>query len=152
MTHTGYAVYLPVRVPGMAHGYAQTGSGLTDISDQPQIANPSGGAYSTTGDLLKFAEALAGHTLLTPAMTTTILTPRVSSPQPGGPGVDECTYGFAYQQINGITVVGHNGGTPGCEGQLDIYPSTGYVAVVLTNQDNTMIPAIQRTEALLTGS
>ena len=50
MTHTGYAVYLPARVPGMAHGYAQTGSGLTDISDQPQIANPSGGAYSTTGD------------------------------------------------------------------------------------------------------
>jgi CubicO group peptidase (beta-lactamase class C family) len=22
MTHTGYAVYLPVRVPGMAHGFA----------------------------------------------------------------------------------------------------------------------------------
>lgn len=152
MADTGYAVYVPARVPGMAHGYAQTGSELTDISDQPQIANPSGGAYSTTGDLLKFARALAGHKLLTPAMTATILTPRVDSPQPGGPAVDEYTYGFAYQRINGVTVVGHNGGTPGYEGQVDIYPSTGYVAIVLANQDNTMIPAIQRTEALLTGS
>ena len=77
-------------------------------------------------------------------MTAVILAPRVNSPQPGGPAVDEYTYGFAYQQINGVTFVGHNGGTPGYEGQIDIYPSTGYVAVVLTNQDNTMIPAIQR--------
>jgi|GEM_PF-6477852 len=152
MTHTGYAVYIPERVSGMAHGYALTGPKLTDISDQQQIANPSGGAYSTTGDLLKFAEALLDHELLTAAMTSTILTPRVNSPQPGGPAVDKYTYGFAYQQINGVTFVGHNGGTPGYEGQLDIYPRKGYVAVVLTNQDNTMIPAIQRTEAILTNS
>jgi len=150
MAHTGYAVYVPAQVPGMAHGYAQPGSGLTDISGRPQIANPSGGAYSTTGDLLKFAEALVGHRLLTPAMTATILAPRVSSPQPGGPAVDEYTYGFAYQQIDGVTFVGHNGGTPGYEGQLDIYPRTGYVAIVLANQDNTMIPVIQETEAILT--
>jgi CubicO group peptidase (beta-lactamase class C family) len=150
MTHTGYAVYLPDRVPGMAHGFALTGSTLTDISDQPQIANPSGGAYSTTGDLLKFADAVLGHRLLTPAMTATLLTPRVSSPQPGGPPVDKYTYGFAYQQLNGVTFVGHNGGTAGYAGQLDIYPRTGDVVVVLTNQDNTMIPAIQQTEAILT--
>jgi CubicO group peptidase (beta-lactamase class C family) len=134
----------------MAHGYALTGSTLTDISDQPQIANPSGGAYSTTGDLVKFADAVLGHRLLTPAMTATLLTPRVSSPQPGGPPVDKYTYGFAYQQLNGVTFVGHNGGTAGYAGQLDIYPRTGDVVVVLTNQDNTMIPAIQQTEAILT--
>jgi CubicO group peptidase (beta-lactamase class C family) len=152
MTRTGYAVYIPARVPGMAHGYAQTGSELTDVSGRPQIANPSGGAYSTTGDLLKFATALVGHKLLTPAMTAEILTPRVNSPQPGGPAVDEYTYGFAYQQINGITFVGHNGGIPGYEGQIDIYPRTGYVAVVLANTDDTMTPVIQRTEAILANS
>jgi hypothetical protein len=76
-------------------------------------------------------------------MTPTILTPRVNSPQPGGPPVDEYTYGFAYQQINGVAFVGHNGGTPGYSGQLDIYPRTGSVVVVLTNAGNTMIPAIQ---------
>jgi CubicO group peptidase (beta-lactamase class C family) len=152
MTHTGYSTYIPARMSGMAHGYALSGSKLHDISDEPQIANPSGGAYSTTGDLLRFARAVLDHKLLTPAMTATILTPRVESPQPGGPPVDKYTYGFAYQQVNGITFVGHNGGTPGYAGQIDIYPHTGCVVVILTNQDNALVPAIQRSEAILTSS
>jgi CubicO group peptidase (beta-lactamase class C family) len=152
MTHTGFATYVPARVPGMAHGYALAGSRLDDISSQPQIANPSGGAYSTTADLLMFAQALLGHKLLTRAMTATILTPRVSAPQPGGPPVDEFTYGFAYQQENGVTFIGHNGGTPGYTGQIDIYPASGYVVVIFTNQDGTLVPAIQRSEQILTGS
>ena len=85
-------------------------------------------------------------------MTATVLTPRVHSPQPGGTAVDEYTYGFAYQAENGVTFVGHNGGTPGYEGQIDIYPLTGYVVVILTNQDQTLVPAIQRSEAILTAS
>lgn len=151
MTDTGYRVYIPARVPGMAHGYALTNAKLRDISATPQIANPSGGAYSTTGDLFAFAQALLHHRLLSAAMTRTILTPRVDAPQPGGPPVDKYTYGFAYQQENGVTFVGHNGGTPGYEGQIDIYPRTGAVVVVLTNQDQTMVPAIQGSEAILTG-
>jgi CubicO group peptidase (beta-lactamase class C family) len=149
MIHTSLAVYTPARVAGMAHGYTLTGR---DISSAPQIANPSGGAMSTAGDLLSFADALTSHKLLSPAMTATVLTPRVSSPQPGGPSVDEYTYGFAYQAINGVTFVGHNGGTLGYEGQLDIYQKSGYVVVVLANQQGTMIPAIQRSEAMLTAS
>ncbi|MGO9961005.1 MAG: serine hydrolase [Solirubrobacteraceae bacterium] len=150
MTDTDLSQYTPARVPGMAHGYAQLGSSLHDVSAMPQIANPSGGAYSTVGDLLRFARALLDHKLLTPAMTATILTPRVNAPQPGGPSIDKYTYGFAYQAINGISFVGHNGGTPGYEGQIDIYPHTGYIVIILTNQDQTMIPAIQRSEAILT--
>ena len=152
MTNTGYSAYFPDRVRGMAHGYALVGSQLRDISNQPQIANPSGGAYSTTGDLLKFAQALLDYKMLTPAMTAAILTPRVNSPQPGGPAVDKFTYGFSYQQINGVTFIGHNGGTPGYTGQIDIYPHSGYVVVILTNQDGTLIPAIQRSEKILTGA
>jgi CubicO group peptidase (beta-lactamase class C family) len=152
MTHTSLGVYTPARVPGMAHGYTLAGTTLRDDSATPQIANPSGGAYSTVGDLLNFARALTVHKLLSPAMTATVLAPRVNSPQPGGPPVDKYTYGFAYQAINGVTFVGHNGGTPGYEGQLDIYPKAGYVVVILTNQDETLVPAIQRSEAMLTGS
>jgi CubicO group peptidase (beta-lactamase class C family) len=150
MTHTGYSTYIPGRVSGMAHGYALTGSTLHDISGEPQIANPSGGAYSTTGDLLRFARAVLDHQLLTPAMTATILTPRVEAPQPGGPPVDKYTYGFAYQQVNDITFIGHNGGTPGYAGQIDIYPHNGCVVVILTNQDEVLVPAIQRSEAIVT--
>jgi len=172
MTHTDLRVYVPARVPGMAHGYTlvepngqplpSTGAPapgspskpatLRDNSATPQIANPSGGAYSTVGDLLKFAQALTHHKLVSAAMTATILKPRVDSPQPGGPPVDEYTYGFAYQQINGVTFIGHNGGTPGYEGQIDIYPRSGYVVVILTNQDQTLVPAVQRTEAMLTSA
>ena len=154
MTHTGLSAYTPAQVPGMAHGYALAGTGpaLRDNSGTPQIANPSGGAYSTAGDLLKFARALLGHQLLSPAMTSTVLAPRVNAPQPGGPPVDKYTYGFAYQQINGVSFVGHNGGTPGYEGQIDIYPQADCVVVILTNQNQVLVPAIQRSEAMLTGS
>ena len=152
MTHTGYSTYIPKEVPGMAHGYALVGSKLHDISSQPQIANPSGGAYATTSDLLAFARALLDHRLLTPAMTATILTPRVNAPQPGGPPIDKFTYGFAYQQENGVTFIGHNGGTPGYTDQIDIYPHSGYVVIIFTNQDGTLISAIQRSEQILTGS
>lgn len=175
MTHTDVTVYTPAHVPGMAHGYQLSGLGgapaqagppppgagagraarqpaLQDNSGMPRIGNPSGGGYSTTGDLLAFARALTGHRLLSPAMTATVLTPRVNSPQPGGPRVDMYTYGFAYQQIHGVTFVGHNGGTPGYEAQIDIYPATGYVAVILANQDHVLLPAIQRSEAMLAAS
>ena len=54
--------------------------------------------------------------------------------------------------INNITFVGHNGGTPRYEGQIDIYPSTRYFAVIITNQDQTLVPAIQRSETILTSS
>lgn len=154
MTHTGLGSYTPARVTGMAHGYALTGQppAAHDNSSTPQLASPAGGAWSTAGDLLGFARALLGHRLLSPAMTATVLTPRVNSPQPGGPPVDKYSYGFAYQAINGVTFVGHNGGTPGYEGQLDIYPATGYVAIILTNTDQVLVPAIQRSEALLTSA
>ncbi|MBV9819441.1 MAG: beta-lactamase family protein [Solirubrobacterales bacterium] len=152
MTHTGYATYTPEQVPGMAHGYALVGSRLEDISGQPQIANPSGGAYATTGDLHNLGRALLQHKLLSAAMTATILAPRVNAPQPGGPPVDEFTYGFVYQAINHVAFVGHNGGTPGYTDQIDIYPHGGYVVVILTNEDGTLVPAIQRSEQILTGS
>jgi hypothetical protein len=90
--------------------------------------------------------------MLSGAMTRTILTPRVDSPQPGGPPVDAYTDGFSYQQLAGVTFVGHNGGALGYEGEIDIYPHTGDVVVVLTNQDHTMVPAIQRSETILTGA
>jgi CubicO group peptidase (beta-lactamase class C family) len=152
MNNTSIAAYKPEDVANMAHGYTdQDEAGKwTDVSDTYEIGNPSGGAYSTAGDLLKFAQALTNHKLLSAATTNTILIPRVNTPQSGGPSVDAYTYGFAYQKENGVAFVGHNGGTPGYEDQLDIYPDKGYVVVVMTNQDNSMTPAIQESEKLLT--
>ena len=41
---------------------------------------------------------------------------------------------------------------PGYEGQIDIYPHNDDVVIVLTNQDQVMVPAIQQSENLLTVS
>lgn len=150
MSHTSISAYKPEDVANMAHGYTDQNGTWSDVSNTYEIGNPSGGAYATTEDLMKFAQAFTSHKLLSAAMTKTILVPRVNTPQPGGPSVDEYTYGFAYQKENDTLFIGHNGGGAGYEGQLDIYPDKGYVVVVLTNQDNAMIPAIQESEKLLT--
>jgi CubicO group peptidase (beta-lactamase class C family) len=166
MTATDIRVYKPSQIPGMAHGYALvgkdgqplpsgSGQGSTTPSaaladnDEPQVGNPSGGAWSTVGDLLRFAQALTGHRLLSPTLTDTVLAGKVATNRPGL-DKDTYAYGFADSRLNGVRIVGHNGGTPGYEAQLDIYPDRGHVVVLLTNQDQTLTPALRRSEELLT--
>ncbi|WP_370348885.1 serine hydrolase domain-containing protein [Catenulispora sp. EB89] len=173
MSATDIRVYRPADVPGMAHGYelddasgrpdqgpppgpgqnpVPAGDTFRDNAGEVQIGNPSGGAISTTGDLARFARALITHQLLDPAMTATLTTGKVTVHRPGGPAQDSYAYGFEDVRINGVRVIGHNGGTPGYEGQLDIYPDTGTAVAIMCNQDRALVPAIQRTEAMLTGS
>lgn len=168
MTDTDVRPYTPDKIGSMAHGYALVGQdgnpvggpptgpdprpsgAFRDVGDQIQDANPSGGAYSTVADMARFAQALIGHRLLAPAMTQTVLTGKVRADRPGGPPVDTYAYGFFDVRINGVRIVGHDGGTPGYEGQLDVYPDLGCIVVALTNQDQAMRPAIDRSEELLT--
>jgi hypothetical protein len=131
----------------MAHGYLPDGQ---DTATLTEIGNPSGGACSTTADLLAFARALTAHRLLSPTMTDTVLAGKVDSPRPGGPAEDRYGYGFADVRINGVRIVGHNGGAPGYEGQLDMYPARGYTAVVLSNADRGATDAIRRLQDTLT--
>jgi CubicO group peptidase (beta-lactamase class C family) len=166
MTATGIGVYRPSQIPGMAHGYtlvgqdgqplpSGSGQGSTTPSaalranDEPQVGNPSGGAWSTVGDLLRFAQALTRHQLLGPALTGTVLTGKVATNRPGL-DKDSYAYGFADSRINGVRIVGHNGGTPGYEAQLDLYPDRGHTVILLTNQDQTLTPALRKSQALLT--
>jgi CubicO group peptidase (beta-lactamase class C family) len=139
----------------VALGTAQpprTLAGIARIVEEPlQDRQPLRGAYSTVRDLLRFAQALTHYQLLSPTLTNTILAGKVNVHRPGGPAVDRYGYGFADQTINGIRIVGHNGGSPGYEGQLDIYLGKGYVVALLANQDRVPVPAIRESEALLTG-
>jgi CubicO group peptidase (beta-lactamase class C family) len=168
MADTDIRVYKPDEIPRMAHPYALVDQGgtpempppgpnpsaqpgtLRDVGDMVQIGNPSGGAYSTVGDMFKFARALTGHQLLSPALTNTVITGKVDVTGPGRPPGDKYAYGFDDMKINGVRIVGHNGGSPGYEAQLDAYPDLGYTVVVLTNQDRVMQPAIRRSEDILT--
>lgn len=102
-----------------ALGYMAAAGGLTENTDVVPWGNPSGGAYSTVGDLLRFAEALLDHELLSPEMTTTVMDGRVAMPH----GDAEVAYGFVDGTINGVRMVGHTGGAPGVHAAVDIYPT-----------------------------
>jgi CubicO group peptidase (beta-lactamase class C family) len=101
----------------------------------------AGGSYSTVGDLLKFAVALMDHRLLSVENTQLLITGKVDT----GKGF---MYGYGFQdwRKNGAGAIGHNGGAPGMNGELRIYPQTGYVVAVLSNLDP---PAAQQVSAFL---
>jgi CubicO group peptidase (beta-lactamase class C family) len=96
----------------------------------PYRGTPAGGGYSTVGDMLKFANALMSDKLLD-AEHTRLLT------QGGAPGPDGklIPYEFQTKDADGRRVLGHNGGAPGMNGELRIYPASGYTVVVLANRD-----------------
>jgi CubicO group peptidase (beta-lactamase class C family) len=144
MTHTGW--YTRDQVPNMAHGYTQVDTSGTWIA-----GNPSGGAYSTVGDLLRFAQALLEHKLLSPQMTKTVLTGKVDTPRPG-PAPTKYGYGFEEQFRNGVRIVGNGGGEPGVEAQLRIFPRLGYTVIVLANQEGANRPVLERATRLVTGA
>jgi CubicO group peptidase (beta-lactamase class C family) len=90
----------------------------------------AGGGYSTVGDLLRFAAALTSNRLLNAEHTDLLITGKVDT----GRGF-RYAYGFVDSRKDGLGWVGHGGGAPGMNGDLRIYPGTGYVFVVLANLD-----------------
>ena len=48
---------------------------------------------------------------------------------------DKYAYGFMEQTEGGIRSFGHGGGAPGMNGDLTIFPLSGYVIAVLANID-----------------
>jgi CubicO group peptidase (beta-lactamase class C family) len=142
MSRTGW--YALDQVRNMAHGYTQVDTSRTWLP-----GNPSGGVYSTVGDLLKFAQALLENKLLSPKMTKTVLAGKVDTPRPG-PAKTRYGYGVEEEFRNGVRIVGNGGGQPGIEAQLRIFPGLGYTTVVLANQDRAARPVSERVSELLT--
>jgi D-alanyl-D-alanine carboxypeptidase len=137
MTSTGFwpeSKPLPGRVIGydpQPGGFAATRGVLTDR------ASPAGGAISTVGDMLRFSRALLGHKLLGAQYTELLMTGRVQM----GPNMK---YAFGFGDVGRGSPqhhIGHNGGAPGQNGDLQIYPEAGYIVVVLSNFSP---PAAQR--------
>jgi len=151
MRRTAVARCRPAEIGDMAIGYLRAPDGtLRGNGDRVQVGSPAGGAYSTVGDMAAFADALLAHRLLSAPLTETVLAGKVVTDRPV-PGEDRYAYGFADQTINGVRIVGHNGGTPGYEAELNIYPDLGCTVVLLSNQDGVLLPALRRTQEILTG-
>ena len=91
----------------------------------------------------RFATALLSHKLLNASSTELLITGKVET----GRGPGKYAYGFEDERDkNGNGYVGHGGGAPGMNGDLRIYPKSGYIVAVLANLDP---PAAQRISGFL---
>jgi CubicO group peptidase (beta-lactamase class C family) len=102
-------------------------------------STPASQAYSTVGDLHRFALALLGGTLVTDSSRSVMWT-RYGE----GDG-----YGFQVHQRRLGLAVGHTGGSWGASSQLTIYPEPGYIVVALSNYRNAAQPLVERIEQLV---
>jgi CubicO group peptidase (beta-lactamase class C family) len=133
MTGTG-SVPEDQAVPDRAVGYMDP-SGGTDwrpnTETLPYRGTSAGGGYSTVEDFARFADALLNHELLSPDSTELLITGKEEIV----PGIGYA-YGFEdHRGVEGNGWVGHGGGAPGMNGDLRVYPASGYVVVVLANLD-----------------
>jgi D-alanyl-D-alanine carboxypeptidase len=122
-------------VPNRSIGYGKPpgkAEWVNNAETLPYRGTAAGGGYSTVADLERFARALLGHQLLNPESTQLLLSAKVEG----------YAYGFMdARDESGNGWVGHGGGAPGMNGDLRIYPKSGYVVAVLSNLDP---PAAQR--------
>jgi len=119
------------RVADRSVGYHRGPDGLKpNVDTLPPRATSAGGGYSTAEDLLRFADALAKHRLLSEESTQLLMTGKVRTDPRA-----MYAYGFMERNYQGIHTFGHGGGAPGMNGELAILPSSGHVVVVLANLD-----------------
>ena len=131
MKHTD-SYFMNQPVENLAIGYIRDPSvpsgWRNNIYDHVLRGGPAGGGFSTVGDLQRFALALTGGKLVG-AESRELLW---ADPRNQGYGS-----GFGIQTLpSGERVVGHNGGFPGVNGNLDIFLESGYIVAVLTNYDH----------------
>jgi CubicO group peptidase (beta-lactamase class C family) len=140
-------------VPNLALGY--TTGGPAAAPGTPRRTNiyflqrgaSAGGGYSTVEDLLRFAGALEGHKLLNKEYTDLDMIGKVAT----GRGDVKYAYGMEEQFLNGVRIVGHGGGGPGINSNLDMYPDLGYTVAVMSNYDGAAQLLNERLRLELTG-
>ncbi len=101
---------------------------------------PAGGGFSTVKDLHRFALALLSGKLVSKSLRETMWTDFKGS---------NYGYGFQVVQSPGGKAVGHSGGFPGINSQLDIYVDTGYIVAAMCNYDNGASPLANRIGRIL---
>lgn len=133
MTHTD-SLPESERVAMRSTGYLREGGHWkTNADTLPWRGTSAGGGYSTVGDLLRFAEALAGGKLIPRALLSQMTSAQAGDGQmPLG-----MRYGFGMMIADGPQGkrFGHGGGAPGMNGELRVYMKSGIVTAVLANMD-----------------
>ena len=105
-------------VPDRSIGYTRedpTKPWAPNTDTLPYRGTSAGGGYSTVTDLLRFANALTKHELLDARHTELLTTSKTETPNGGKYG-----YGFGEGTTDGVRCLGHGGGAPGMNGDLQI--------------------------------
>jgi CubicO group peptidase (beta-lactamase class C family) len=124
------------KAPNVATGYVgSAGNRRPNTETLPGRGGPAGGGYSTAEDLLRFEAALRANKLLTAKMRDVVLAGKV----PMGPN-GKYAYGFGDFNFGGHRMVGHNGGAPGINSELQIFWDDGYTIIVMANYDRAASP------------
>ncbi len=101
---------------------------------------PAGGGFSTVKDLHLFGRALLTGKLVSPE-SFDVMWKDYSGEYYG--------YGFRLDDGPLGKVVGHSGGFPGINANLDIFVDSGYIVAVMTNYDRAASPVARKIKSLL---
>ena len=101
--------------------------GLPNTDTLPWSGTAAGGGYSTVGDFFRFADALQSGKLMSKASLTQMITPGINR----SVRVRHVTQPARVRRAS----FGHSGGAPGQNGDLRVFPESGYVIVALSNLD-----------------
>jgi len=141
MKGTDYAA-LDDPIPNKATGYFREGPNAplkNNLFTHTVKGGGAGGGWSTSSDLATFAEAYMSGKLFSKAILAEMTKPHAALPPPpggGGGGTSSYGYGTFVNIRDGKTVWGHTGGFPGIMTILNMYPQTGDVMVMQSNNPN----------------
>ena len=124
---------------GFAVGYDADGKPVT--SNMALRGSPAGGGYASANDLLRFATALEDGTLVSKATLARMTTGHAEM----GP---DMAYGYGFGVGSGVTQgkqkhYGHTGGSPGASASFEVFPESGHVVIVLSNQGGRSLEVAQ---------
>jgi D-alanyl-D-alanine carboxypeptidase len=113
-------------VPNRSTGYMRRQDAWIPNTDTlPWSGSAAGGGYSTVGDFFRFADALQSGKLVSKAALAQMITP----------GLGQYGFGMSISGSGAMRSFGHSGGAPGQNGDLRVFPESGYVIVALSNVD-----------------
>ena len=114
-------------VPNRSSGYMRgTDAWVPNTDTLPWSGTAAGGGYSTAGDFFRFADALQSGKLVSSASLTQMITPGLNS---------QYGFGMSLTGEGATRSFGHAGGAQGQNGDLRVFPESGYVIVALSNLD-----------------
>ncbi|WP_229070055.1 serine hydrolase [Actinoplanes sp. DH11] len=133
------------RVDGVRH--LDVGSPLEHVRGKNPgrafVDAPGDGGFATAPDLVRFAEGLRDGTLLDRPWADVL----TGAKAPQGPA-SFAGYGISLDIVGGQWVFQRAGGNPGVCANWSIYPSTGWVGVILGNTDGQPLVEMMAQETL----